>query len=316
MMMPIDDPGPAADTLRTWALDEDLKRHAMSIPAVAQAARRVARRYIAGESVEDALDYLRTNDARGHAYSVECMGESVRDAETAERETEAFLRLIPQVDAAGYSPTISFDLSHVGSLVDPGLGLGNAMLIAEAADAAGTHLMISAEGSDRTDLVLDLFEQLSDVYPATGITLQARLHRSSGDLERVLDRPGPVRIVKGAFLEPESIAHPRGSEALTEAYTDLSESLVRAGHRVNFATHDADLVDELRVRLGGELRGEHVEFEMLQGLGTELLDGLRADGYATREYAVFGPQWWLYVLNRIAEHPGRVLDALVDLSTS
>lgn len=173
--------------------------------------------------------------------------------------------------------------------------------------------MISAEGSDRTDLVLDLWERLSSDFPETGITLQARLHRTPEDLERVLRRPGPVRLVKGAFLESSAVAYPRDSEPMVAAYHRLADRLLTSGHRVNLATHDAALIDELRARHGDTLREDHVEFEMLQGLGTELLDALHADGFATREYIVYGPEWWLYVLNRIAEHPERVLLALADL---
>jgi proline dehydrogenase len=128
--------------------------------------------------------------------------------------------------------------------------------------------------------------------------------------------PGPIRVVKGAFLEPESIAHVRDSAPMTQAYLTMARTLVQDGHRVNLATHDAALVQRLRDDLGEELRGEHVEFEMLQGLGPELLDSLHAEGYATREYIVYGPEWWLYVLNRIAEHPERAILALSDLGTS
>lgn len=303
----------AADTLRGWALDEDLKRQAMSSPAVAASARRIAQRYISGERREDALEYLHTNASRGHAFSIECIGESVRDRAVAENETAEIAQLIAHLQDAGQTPTISFDLSHVGALIDPTLGLDNALQLAGAADRAGSHLMISAEGSDRTDLVLDTFEQLSDVYPATGITLQARLHRTPDDLARVIGRRGPVRVVKGAFLEPESVAHPRESPDTLDAYLAMADVLIGAGHRANLATHDAELVGALRSQLGDRLYEPHVEFEMLQGLGTQLLDQLCTDGYATREYIVYGPQWWLYVLNRIAEQPERVFAALADL---
>lgn len=303
----------AADTLRGWALNEELKRQVMSTPAAATAARRIAQRYIAGERRHDALAYLGANADRGHAFSIECIGESVRDRTIAESETAEILQLIRQLDDLGLAPTISFDLSHVGSLVDPAFGLDNALSLASAADRAGSHLMVSAEGSDRADLVLDMYDQLSEAFPSTGITLQARLHRTTEDLARVTGRPGPIRVVKGAFLEAESVAHARESSATTDAYLAMTDILVTAGHRVNLATHDAILVEALIAQLGDRLQEPHVEFEMLQGLGTRLLDQLRTDGYATREYIVFGPHWWLYVLNRIAEHPDRVFTALADL---
>ncbi len=306
----------AADTLRGWALDEDLKQMVMADPALAAIAERIARRYIAGAWAADAIDVLRDNSARGHLGSVECVGESVRDAGVAARETEEILQLTDRVASGGLAATISFDLSHIGSVVSPQLGLDNALRIARAAHDAGTSVMISAEGSQRTDLVLDLWERISDRHPETGVTTQARLRRSPADLERMIRRPGPIRIVKGAFLETDDVAHPRDSEPMYDAYRSMADRLVRSGHRVNIATHDAVLVDDLRAELGEALRGTHVEFEMLQGLGTDLLDTLRVDGFTTREYVVYGPEWWLYVLNRIAEHPERAVSALADIGAS
>lgn len=306
----------AANTLRRWALDEELKAKVLANPEQAVLAGTVARRYIAGETIDDALALLRANTERGHRGSIECVGESVREADVAVHETQEFIALAQGIGESGEPATVSFDLSHVGLLVAPELGLANAASIAEAARAAGSSLMISAEGSPRTDLVLDIYEKLSADFPETGITLQARLHRTPQDLARVMQRPGPIRVVKGAFLESETVAHTRDSAAMTQAYVDMARTLVRGGHRVNLATHDSVMVEGLKAELGTELKGEHVEFEMLQGLGTELLDSLQADGYATREYIVYGPEWWLYVLNRIAEHPTRIIAALADLGAA
>ncbi|TDN92630.1 proline dehydrogenase family protein [Microbacterium sp. BK668] len=304
----------AADLLRTWALDEDLKARVLSHPAQAAAAFRVAGRYIAGPRISDALRLVALNRQRGHRASVECVGESIRSAEVAETETAEFLALIGALQDSDETATVSFDLSHVGAIVDPDLGLENARRLAAAASEAGTALMVSAEGSARTDLVLDLYERIAADHPETGITLQARLHRTPPDLDRVMRLAGPVRIVKGAFLESPKVALARDTRELTDAYLSLVGTLVRRGHRVNIATHDAELVAALAAEHGDDLRADHVEFEMLQGLSDGLLDKLRDEGHATREYIVFGREWWLYVLNRIAEHPERVILALADLA--
>ena len=256
---------------------------------------------------------LEANTVRGHLGSIELVGESVRDARIADEQTAEFVDLARRIGESDHTATISLDLSHIGSVVSPELGLRNGLSLAQAAHDAGTSLMISAEGSDRTDLVLSIFEQIADAFPETGITLQARLHRTPADLDRVLDRPGPIRVVKGAFLEPTEVAHPRDSAPMTAAYIAAVTRLVRSGHRVNIATHDAHLVGALEGALGDELLEPHVEFEMLQGLGTALLDDLRRRGFATREYLVYGPEWWLYVLNRIAEHPERIIEAVADI---
>lgn len=314
MMLTPDVLGDAAEVLRRWALDEGLKAKALANPSVAKVAARIAARYTAGPTADNALNLLAANTERGHLGSIEYVGESVRDTAVANRETAEFIDIADQLKIRKLTATISFDLSHVGSVISPDLGLRNVTRIAQAARDAGTYIMISAEGSDRTDLVLDLYERLSTDFPETGVTLQARLHRTPADLQRIRPLKGPVRVVKGAFLESESVAYPRNSPEMYEAYRNLAAVLVRSGRRMNIATHDDYLVHLLRDDLGTDLHAEHVEFETLQGLGIALLDSLRDEGFRTREYVVYGPDWWLYVLNRIAEHPERAIVALADLN--
>jgi len=313
-MTPVTEREHAADTLRAWALDEDLKRHVMSTPELAAAASKVARRYSAGETVGDAIAVAGAAIARGHQASIEYAGESIRTAGLARSEAGVFLDLAAAIGAEGLPSTISFDLSHLGLLVDPELAIEHVRQLATATEPFGTQLMISAEGSDRTDAVLDAYDRLAADIPRLGITLQARLHRTPADLERVLRHPGTIRLVKGAFLEPESVAHPRGSAELAVAYRRLAARVVEAGHALSLATHDDELVDALIAELGDSLKSPTVEFEMLLGLGTDLLDALQRDGYRTREYVIFGGEWWLYVLNRIAEQPERIVTALADLN--
>lgn len=300
----------AANVLRRWALDEDVKQRVLASPALAAVASRIARRYTAGATVADAMLAASRGIARGHQVSIEYSGESVRDAELATAETGVFLTLIDAVRTAGLPATVSFDLSHIGAVVDRDLALANARRLATA--LVDKTLMISAEASDRTDLILDLYEELARDHQNVGITLQARLHRSEADLDRLLALPGPVRLVKGAFLEPVDIAFPRGSDELRDVYLRLAGRLIDSGHATSIATHDPDLLTAIRSRHPDLAGAVHVEFEMLLGLGTEALDRLRQEGLSTREYIVFGDDWWLYVLNRIAEEPDRVFEAILD----
>ena len=268
----------AADTLRAWALDEDLKRRVMATPTLARLAAAVAGRYTAGDAADDAIAAARAALARGHLASIDYAGESVRDAGLARRETDVFLALAAAIGRAGIPATVSFDLSQIGSVIDRELGLRHAREIAAATAALGTALMISAEGWDRTGLVLDLYETLAAEYPHVGITLQARLHRTPDDLERVLARPGTVRLVKGAYLEADAVAWRRGSPELTAAYLSLAGRLLAAGHPVSLATHDEALVDALIAAHGDALRQPGAEFEMLMGLDAGLLDRLQRPG--------------------------------------
>lgn len=307
----------AAENLRAMALDEQLKAQVMATPALAGIARRISQRYLAGDTIDSALDQIAQISGRGHLSSIECVGESVRDSDVAEAETRIFLDISEQLKSSKTRTTLSLDLSHLGSLIDPELGLRNARRVAQAAREAGTYLMISAEGSERTELVLGLWQRLIPEFPETGITLQARLRRTPQDLMHVMEQPGgPVRLVKGAFQEPVDVALARNDSSLAERYVNLVGMLMASGRRTNIATHDARLIRNLKQKLGSDLLSPQVEFEMLQGLGTQQLDALHEEGFNTREYAVFGPEFWLYVLNRIAEDPQRIMLAVADLRSS
>ncbi|MET4157686.1 proline dehydrogenase family protein [Agromyces sp. PvR057] len=300
----------AAETLRAWALDERARAHVMGDPVLADMARRVAARYVAGEDIDAAELAVKSAVGRGHNGSIEFAGESVRDRDEAIAATERFVSLAQRVGAAEIPSTVSGDLSHIGLLVSTDLVRANALRTAEACEAAGTVFMISAEGSDRTDAVLDVYEWLSARTSSVGITLQARLHRSTADVDRLLTLPGRIRLVKGAFLEPSAVALGRDSGELAVRYQELATRILATGHPLTLATHDEPL---LRTILGQVAEAAAVEVEMLMGLGDDLLDSLHAEGWATREYCIFGDGWWLYVLNRMAESPERVFRAITDL---
>ncbi|MCI4061882.1 proline dehydrogenase family protein [Micromonospora sp. R77] len=297
--------------LRELALDEDLKRRVADDPALRAVARRVARRYVAGDRVGDALLIVAQVNRRGDAATVDYMGESCRSADEAVREADVFLDLATRLAAAGARSSISLDLSHIGLVVDEELGYAQAVRIAEATAEHGQEMIISMEGTDRTDAILRLHRRLCRRFTHVGVTVQARLHRTRADLPRLLDLPGRIRLVKGAYPAAEEIAHPRDSDGLREAYLTYARALLASGHPASIATHDRALLDEIE-RFAAASGSDGYEFETLYGIGGEHLERLRAARRPTREYVVFGDQWWLYTCNRIAEDPSRLLQALVD----
>lgn len=305
----------AANCLRALALNEQAKARFCSDPALSPYLRRVAARYVAGQTVADVVAHVRTVAARGHAASAEYVGESCRDEAKAHADTAVFLDLVAAIKRERLRCSVSLDLSHVGSLVDPELGYRNARRIAAAARDAGREVMISMEGSDRADNIFATYRRLHAEagLDNVGITLQARLHRSARDLPRLMETPGRIRLVKGAYLEPTGIAWDRNSPELAAAYRSLAHALLAAGHKCSLATHDASLQDELAGSIAQQGRQQHAEFETLFGLGGDGLDTLRRRGLQTREYAIFGAEYFLYVLNRIAEEPARLFQAVVDL---
>jgi proline dehydrogenase len=310
----------AAEALRRLALDEGAKAAVLADPRLRAIARRVADRYIAGETPAAALGAIAAVNARGHAASVDYMGESIRATAAAAEAARVFVETAAGLAERGLDCSLSLDLSHIGLLVDRDLCLRSAGAIAAAAAASGSELIISAEGSDRTDAILDCHARLCERFDNVGLRIQARLHRSDRDLQALLDRPGRICLVKGAYHELPEVAIPRESPALADAFAAYADALIASGHRCSIATHDGALqeraVASLRAhgRLAAAAPSERtVEFETLQGLGDAGIDALRAAGLATRIYVVFGSEWFLYVLNRIAEAPGvRIAQAVAD----
>ncbi|KQW87967.1 proline dehydrogenase [Massilia sp. Root418] len=306
----------AADSLRALALDEQAKERVGRDPELRRYMQRVAARYVAGHTVADVVRHLHAVAARGHAGSAEYVGESCRDEAKANADTEVFLELAAALAHERLACSVSLDLSHVGMLVDPELGYRNARRIASAAAGAGREVMISMEGADRAGLIYATYLRLHAEagLDNVGITMPARLHRSAQDLPRLMEVPGRIRLVKGAFRESPAIAWDRNSPELAAAYRRLAQTLLAGRHKCSLATHDASLQNDLAdFILQQQLPPQQSEFETLFGLGTEGLDALRRRGFQTREYAIFGDEYFLYVLNRIAEEPARLFQAVVDL---
>ncbi len=306
----------AAEHLRKLALNEEVKARFCSDPLLRPFMHRVSARYVAGRSVDDVLAHVQRINERGHAASAEFMGESCRDERKANSETEVFLTLIQGVAQRNLNCSISFDLSHLGSLVDPELGYHNADRIAGAAAAVGREVMISMEAADRTDDSYATYVRLHLEASRTnvGITVPVRLRRTDEDLPRLMAFPGRIRLVKGAYPDPEDVAYSRSSPELPVRFRRFATELLLSGCKCSIATHDRSIQNDLAsLIMERDVDARAYEFESLIGLGTEQIDELQRRGFPTREYAVFGEEHFLYVLNRIAEEPLRVYQALVDL---
>ncbi|NBB90149.1 MAG: proline dehydrogenase [Spirochaetes bacterium] len=183
---------------------------------------------------------------------------------------EACLGVARDTNEAGHAVTIDFMGESTRNRADA----------AEAAEAAGIEMMISAEGADRTDEVLCVHDRLSRRFLNVGVTIQAYLYRSGADLDGLLTRPGRVRIVKGAFDAPIDVAMRRGAD-LNEAYLSLVSSLIESGHPCSVATHDSEIIDAVLPEMGEN----NSEFEMLRGIASHQLSELRGQGIPTRVYS-------------------------------
>ncbi|WP_229632065.1 proline dehydrogenase family protein [Pseudoduganella violaceinigra] len=305
----------AASALRELAINEEAKSRFLQDPMLRPFMERVSQRYVAGSNVADVVVRAAMINQNGHRASAEYMGESVRDEGFANAETSVFLQLIQAIGEQRLDCSISFDLSHVGSLIDPELGYRNARSIARAAREIGQEVMISMEASDRTSGIYDTYRRLheQDGLSNVGITVPAKLHRTADDLPELMRIPGRIRLVKGAMFEAQDIAFPRNSPELASAYRRYAAQLLRSGRQCSIATHDRAIQDELAAMIRAEnIAAGAYEFESLIGLGEQNIADLRDAGFATREYAVFGKEHFLYVLNRISEEPVRVYQAILD----
>lgn len=334
----------ASAALRHLARREDLKAVVLTTPALYAPLRRAAARYVAGETRDEALATARALAAApgAHRATIDFMGEDTRAAAAARAATDEFLALVDALgptQAADDAPdagrpdatSVSLDLSHIGLAVSDGdagerLAAAHLAEIAAAAEAAGREVVVSMEGSARTDAILRVHAAVAARHPRVGVTLQAALHRTPDDLARLLARGpaagggGRIRLVKGAYAEPTDRALPRGA-ALDARYAGLARTLLDAagaGRRVSIATHDpallAAVVGAADVAGGAAaFDARALQFEMLHGVSPDRLDRLAAAGYATRVYLVYGREWWLYLCHRLAEHPPALLDALADV---
>ncbi|NJM00210.1 MAG: proline dehydrogenase [Synechococcaceae cyanobacterium SM2_3_2] len=306
-----------AEMLKQVALDEGIKDYVLQHPSLYQPLLHAALRFIGGETLADCVETGELLNRQGFAVTIDYMGESTRDADMAQQATEEFLRVIQAIAEQNLDSSVSLDLSHIGMVIDAELGYENACTLAEAARNKGLEMMISMEGTDRTSLILEIYQRLCETFENVGITLQAYLHRTPSDLENALQRPGKIRLVKGAYAAPADLTKTRGAE-LDESYRLLMERLLMSGHPCSIATHDPALLDPLPLEYAHKFLQEkgielnHIEFEMLKGVTQERLEAMKNHGYRTRVYLPYGREWHLYLCNRLAEYPPNIYQAIID----
>jgi len=306
-----------AEALKHIALDEEIKTYVLQHPQLYQPLLRAALRFIGGETLTACVETAKSLNQQGFAVTIDYMGESTRDAETAKQATQEFCNVIQAIGNQKLDSSISLDLSHIGMVIDAELGYKNACLLASSAQNVGLEMMISMEGSDRTSLILETYQRLCKTFDNVGITLQAYLHRTPDDLESVLQCPGKIRLVKGAYAAPTNIAKSRGVE-LDESYCQLMERLLSSGHSCSMATHDPALLDSVPLQYAHKFIQEqgieqsNIEFEMLKGVTPERLQAMKNKGYRARVYLPYGKEWHLYLCNRLAEHPPNIYQAITD----
>jgi proline dehydrogenase len=272
-------------------------------------ASGLARRFIAGETVADAIEAARAVEARGFMQTLDHLGEGVTTIEAAEAATREYLEIIDAVVAAGIERNLSLKLTQLGLDADRATTVDNLRRILDRAD--GFFIRIDMESSAYTDVTLDIFETLwGQGYRHMGVVLQAELHRTEKDLRRIVGLGARIRLVKGAYAEPASISY-RKTADVEAAFERLMKILLSEGHYPAIATHDPHLIEATRKFAAVQGIGiGRFEFQMLYGIRRDLQRKLVLDGYRLRIYIPFGREWYPYFMRRLAERPENLAFAL------
>jgi proline dehydrogenase len=280
-------------------------------------ARRAARRFVAGETLDEAVAAVRAVNRQGIDATLDYLGENVRSAEEARACAAEYVRLLDRIAAEGLRSHASLKPTQMGLDLGEDLCLENLARVIERARAHGNFVRLDMESSAYTDRTLRLFERLRGGYEKVGPVLQSCLYRTAGDLERLLRRRVNVRLCKGAYSEPPAAAYPRKRD-VDRNYLRLAERLLRAAAEgkayAALATHDGRIVRWAR-RAAARLRLERdaFEFQMLYGVRRDLQARLARRGHRVRLYVSYGTHWFPYFMRRLAERPANVLFVLRNL---
>ena len=269
--------------------------------------RRFAARFVAGETVEEAVEAAAGLARRGITATLDFLGESVTAEAEAAAARDQYLRMLDQLAARGVEVNVSVKPTGMGLDIGEEVCARNFAAILDRATALGGFVRLDMESSAYTQWTLDLFRRLYQTYDGRcGVVIQSALRRSEADVAELVAMGARVRLTKGAYLEPPEVAYQDKAD-VDRAYVRLMETLLDSGRYPAIATHDEAIL--ARAREFARVRGigpDRFEFQMLYGVRRDLQERLRAAGYRVRVYIPFGSQWYPYLMRRLAERPANL----------
>jgi proline dehydrogenase len=269
--------------------------------------RRLALRFIAGEEVEDALRVIRRLNREGFMVTLDCLGESVREAAAAEAACQTYLDLLDRLAAEKLDSHVSIKLTQLGLAIDEGLARRNLARLAESAARHHNFVRVDMEGSGFTDATLRVFCSVDAPRDVLGIAMQSYLRRTEADVDELLPRGVRFRLVKGAYKEPPEAAFPRKRE-VDASYRKLTEKLLTSGTYHAIATHDERIIAATeRFARDHGISPQSFEFQLLYGIRRQLQRALVQQGWRVRLYVPYGREWYAYFMRRLAERPANLL---------
>jgi proline dehydrogenase len=294
-------------TLLTLSHQRWLGRLATRVPIT----RPMVRRFISGETMDEALPAIERLHAQGMLTTVDVLGESVTRAEDARAAAARYLQTLDALAGRGMDRNVSLKPSQMGLAIDPGLARENVGAIVAKAAEIGAFVRIDMEDHAVTDATLDLWRAVRpanwrDGGADVGVVIQSALRRSADDVEAIIAADGRVRLCKGAYKEPVGVAYQEKAE-VDEAYERLMLRLLRAGRYPALATHDVRLIQRAtEVATAEGIARDAFEFQMLYGVRRDLQEQLARAGWTVRVYVPYGAQWYPYFMRRLAERPANV----------
>jgi proline dehydrogenase len=271
-------------------------------------AKRLARRFVAGETMDDAIGAVRALNAKGISASLDELGESVSNERQARATRDAYLELLDRIADAQLDANVSVKLTAMGLDISEELCVGLMQDLLDRARTHGNFVRIDMESSEYTDRTLSLFEER--FYPSyrdnVGIVLQSYLYRTMADVERTLELKCRVRLCKGAYKEPPTVAFPEKKD-VDANYVKCMHLLMDCANYPGIATHDTRIIaDAKRFAKAKHITPDRFEFQMLYGVRRDLQEALVRDGWRIRVYVPFGTQWYPYLMRRLAERPANL----------
>jgi proline dehydrogenase len=292
-------------TLLALAHRRSIGRLATRVPVT----RPMVRRFVAGETLDEVLPAIRRLRDAGMGTTVDVLGEAVTIEAEARAAARRYLDVLDALAANDLDRNVSLKPSQMGLNVDPALARESIVAIVARAVELGAFVRIDMEDHPTTDATLDLWRAVrppDDGGADVGVVLQAALRRSEHDLDEFIEAGGRVRLCKGAYKEPASVAYQDKAE-VDDAYERLMLRLLRTGRYPAIATHDVRLIRRaIEVATAEGIAREAFEFQMLYGVRRDLQEQLVGAGWRVRTYVPFGGQWYPYFMRRLAERPANV----------
>ena len=278
--------------------------------------KKLTTRFVAGDTIDEAVTYIRELNAENCTASFDHLNESVGSEAEAEAEVSEYLNILAKISETGIRSNVSIKLTQFGLGIDPELAYQNARRVVVEAERRGNFVRVDMEDSAVTQVTIDIFKRLRAEFGlnTVGIVLQSYLYRTLKDAQELVKLPARIRICKGAYNEPPEVAFPEKKD-VDANYVKVMQVLLSSDIYHGIATHDPKMVEATIDFVKREGIGkEKFEFQMLYGIRRDLQHQLTRDGYNVRIYVPYGKHWYPYFMRRLAERPANIWFVMKNLA--